>query len=219
MELADRLIKAIPTIVYSVTSFGFFLRILIDHNVIETIYFYHNDNKYVVTTDDPAVLTFAYVFICAIISVLAYNTSRQNIDNWNTIADCFFIPTLLRALVHLNDTITVFLFVMMYCMFQVTMRLAVIHNEVMSTSRLWRIQLGAQFWSVWLTYVIAMIYNWDVNRPGGLAAQIASLIVGVYDFVCAKRAMNGISTDVDRQMLALCGVRFVLMVCALVETV
>lgn len=219
MELADKVIKAIPTIVYSITAFGFFLRILIDHNVIETIYFYHNDKRYVVTTDDPAVLTFLYVFVCAIISVSAYSASRQNIDNLNKIFDCIFIPTLLRALVHLNDPLTVMLFGIMYASFQVTARLASVHNEVMMVSRMWRIQLWTQFWAIWVTYTIAMIYNWNVNRPGGLAAQLASLVVCVYDFVCANRALYGTELDADRQMLALCATRFILMVCALVETV
>lgn len=219
MELADKIIKAVPVLVYTLTAFGFFIRILVDHHVIETIYFYHNDRKHVVTTDDPASQTFVYVFACAIISILSYSASPQHIEDANKILDCIFIPVLLRALVHLNDPITVVLFVLVYAGFQIMQRLTVTHGDAVQPSRLWRGHLWSQFAAVWATYLTGMIYNWDSNRPGGLAAQIASLVVCVHDFTSARRAIGNIRLGVDRESLVLCAVRFILVVCALVETV
>ncbi len=221
MDKVKIAMKYAPILVYFCTTIGFIIRILVEHDVLENIYFYHDDQRYQLMRDDPAVIVFLYMLVCCVLSVLSIAVSEEDIDKYNNAVDCVFVPLLLRAMAHINDPISIIMFSIIYVAYQCDFRIwqSWIDSNVKPYKRLMMSKMQLEFFGFWLVYGLAVYFNWDVLRPGGSVAQFFCQVVMLYDWYRVKQILDNGVIDHTCNTMLLCMTRFILSVCVYVETI
>lgn len=223
------------SLVYALVALGFLIRLLVASNVITPIYFAHfgigsNGSVGVILMNEhSSVICFFASFVYSILALMAaLNKVERNIlRQLNRISDAIFFSLLLAALVHYNDIIQRISLVAIYVAFQLDVLDVenVIHsfageNDGFKVAKLKLLTLVVLFTTFWVSYILGVAYNVNLNRDGGGVAQAFSFIVMVNDAVMMFEifTFRKIESQISRIIVDLV-VRFILLVCVFVETV
>lgn len=222
-EACNPLMNKVSILVYVIMTLGFFIRILVDHKMIDSLYFSHFTSnasttmKVALVGEQPAMICLFACLLYTGFSIAALKEGGKISRVLFRVADAMIFSLLLGALVHLNDFLQVSLMCGLYLTFQLEM-LDVAYLEV-PASKLRKTGLVILSGSFWLAYFLGMALNGSFSRPGGLVAQVFCSSIFVHDMYRLYRVIRRNEAFPEDNVLLNLVLRFVLLVCVFVETV
>lgn len=214
-------------VVFSVTWLVFLIVLLVNNGVITNVYFSHisgsGDVTYVAIGGmHPAYVScaasFVYALACAL--WLQYKALVPSIYLFKS-ADALFFSFLLCALVHFDDVLHLFLLVCVYVCLHMLI-LDATHKPVLFTlSKCFKLTLAVLFFSFYTSLWTGVVMNFNVNRPGGAIAQLFSSIVAISDLqhIYGISSIEGYNGKQETRIYFEMAIRFIVLICAFVETV
>jgi uncharacterized integral membrane protein len=221
----DVVVAKFSILVYILVSLGFSIRLLVDHKVIDNIYFSHanSSNEILVTVEEPSILCLLAAVVYGFLAVLSITEKyEEHLSFLNHFTDGFFFSLLLPALVHLNDFLQIVLMFGTYVSFQLCVDDTFLSCEIDRPVNLSRkLQLVVLFGSFWICFFLGMYFNIKFNRPGGGVAQIFASMVFFKDLFAVQGFLRveRFSRKISENKSFVLSIRFILLVCVFVETV
>ena len=233
-EQCNGYIVTFSVAMYLLVAIGFGVRLGVDHNVVDNVYFSHviankTSWSFIVAKEEPAWICFTASIVYAIVAL--YSVVKANL--WvsmfmNKCADALFFSVLLGAVVHLNDVIQITLLFAVYLSFhlvvldsmQVSRISATVGDTKYATFTI-KFVVVILFLTFWLTYMTGLALNWKFNRPGGLVAQLFAACAITSDILSVRSVTRNDPYCGDFQWRSSTEIaqRFILLVCVFVETV
>lgn len=224
----DKFVFGASACIFPFVGVGFAISLLIEHKVIDSLYFSHFSGEesyfsFVVVNEQPAIVccVAAFVYSLAFAFASRWAPSRMHCTYVLKICDSLFFPLMLCALVHLNDFIQVFLASCMYISLQLHLLDAMYSYEEFKPSKSRKASMVIECVSFYVVLLMGFFLNLNLNRPGGTVAQMFSFVVIFYDVYRTYfiSFIPGFKINFKWGALAENIMRFIMLVCVFVETV
>ncbi len=215
-DMNNRTIKITSVAAHMLTGTGFLTRLLLDHTIIDAVYFSRSENvtekvQYVMYQQQPAIMCCVASYIYAIL--IAIDKAAPLLP----IMDGVIFGLVLVTLAELNDFVQLFMATTAYLSYKLITPDLLAKKSGLST----KLAAAILVTMFWITYIMGSVINAPGGPSGIRVAQFFGSIVLVYDVVwftgVAQKEALCWSDSTDRVMKLV--MRFTLLVCGFTETV